>query len=48
MQKALMWLNSYGREAVGYKLKNSLKTQKMHFLTVLGPMSDSLMTILVE
>ena len=26
--------NLYGCEAVGHKLKNSLKTQKMHFLPV--------------
>jgi hypothetical protein len=26
-----MWLNLYGHEAVRHKLKNSLKTQKMHF-----------------
>ena len=29
-----MWLNLYGFEAVRHKLKNSLKTQKMHFLPV--------------
>ena len=34
MRRALMWLNLYGREAVRRKLKNSLKTQKMHFLSV--------------
>jgi hypothetical protein len=31
MRRALMWLNIYGREAVRHKLKNSQKTQKMHF-----------------
>jgi hypothetical protein len=29
-----LWLNLYGCEAVQCKLKNSLKTQKMHFLPV--------------
>ena len=43
-----MFLNLYGCEAVGHKLKNGLKTQKRHFLPVLDLMSDSLMTILVE
>ena len=32
MQKVLVWLNLYGREAVRHKLKNNLKTQKTHFL----------------
>ena len=31
MGRTLMWLNLYGREAVRRKLKNSLKTQKIHF-----------------
>ena len=31
-QRALMWPNLYGCEAVRHKLKNSLKTQQMHFL----------------
>ena len=31
MQRALTWLNLYGCEAVQHKLKNSLKTPKMHF-----------------
>ena len=31
MQRALMWLNLYGCEAVQHKLKNSQKPQKMHF-----------------
>ena len=35
----------YGCEAVQRKLKNSLKTQKMHFLPVFELTSDSLMTI---
>ena len=29
-----MWLILYGRDAVRHKPKNSLKTQKMHFLPV--------------
>jgi hypothetical protein len=37
-----MWLNVYGCEAVGYKLKNGLKTPKMYFLPVFELMSDSL------
>ena len=45
MQRALMWLNLYGREAVRHKLKNSVKTQKRHFLAVLDLMSDSLTAI---
>ena len=36
MQRALVWLNLYGHEPVGHMLRNSLKTQKMHFLTVLS------------
>ena len=28
MQKASMWLNLYGRQAVRHKLKKGLKTQK--------------------
>jgi hypothetical protein len=31
MRRALMWLNLYIGEAVRRKLKNSLKTQKIHF-----------------
>ena len=46
MQRALVWLNPYGREDVWNKLKNSLKTQKMHFLPVFELMSNSLTTIL--
>ena len=34
MQRALLLLNPCGREAGRHKLKNGLKTQKMHFLTV--------------
>jgi hypothetical protein len=45
MRRALMWLNVYGHEAVRSKLKNSLKTQKMHFLYVFELTSDSLSTI---
>ena len=44
MQRALMWLDLYGCEAVQRKLKNSLKTQKMHFLPVFELTSDSLTT----
>ena len=29
VQRALVWLNLYGREALRHKLKNGLKTQKM-------------------
>ena len=43
-----MWLNLYGREAVRHMLKNGLKTRKMHFLPVLGLMSDSLTAIKVK
>ena len=45
MGRAAMWLNLFGREAVRHKLKNGLKTQKMHFLPVLELMSDSLTAI---
>ena len=45
LRRALMWLNLYGREAVRHMLKNGLKTQKMHFLPVLGLMSESLTAI---
>ena len=31
-RRALMFLNLYGCEAVGHRLKNGLKTQKMDFL----------------
>ena len=48
MQRKLTWLNLYGREPVQHKLKNGLKTQKVHFLTVFELMSDSLIAILVE
>ena len=37
MRRALMWLNPYGREAVRLKLKNGLKTQKMHFFPCFRP-----------
>ena len=43
-----MWLNLNGCQAVQQKLKNSLKTPKMHFLPVFELMSDSLTTIKVE
>ena len=48
MRRALILLNPYGREAGRHKLKNGLKTQKMHFLPVIELMPDSLMTIKVE
>ena len=48
MQRALMWLNLYGREAVWHKGKNSLKTPNMHFLPVFELMSDSFTTIQVK
>ena len=32
MQRALMWLNLYGCEAFGGKLKKGVKRQKMHFI----------------
>ena len=41
MRSPLMYLNLSGREAVWHKGKNSLKTQKMHFLPVFALMSDS-------
>ena len=43
-----MWLNPYGREAGRHKLKNGLKTQKMHFLPVFELTSASLTAIWVE
>ena len=48
MRRALIWLNPYGHGAVRHKLKNCLKTQKMHFLPVFELMSDSLTAIWVE
>ena len=45
MQMAFMWLNLYGCEAVGHKVKNGLKTQKMHFLPVFELMWESVKTI---
>ena len=42
MRRALVCLNFCGCEAVWHKLKNTLKTPKMHFLPVFGLMSDSL------
>ena len=48
MRRALMGLNLYGREAARHKLKNSQKTQKMHFLPVLALMSDSLTATYIE
>ena len=40
--RALVWLNLYGREAVTHKLKNSRKTQKIHFLSAFELRSDCL------
>ena len=48
MRRALMLLNLYGHEALRHKLKNGLKTQKMHFLPVIDFMLDSIMVIKVE
>ena len=48
MQRALVCLNLYGCEAVWHKLKNTLKTPKMHFLPVFELMSDSLTATKVE
>jgi hypothetical protein len=36
MRRALIWLNPYGHEAGGHKLKNGLKAKKMHFLPILS------------
>ena len=38
-KKIFFFENLYGGEAVRYKLKNGLKTQKRHFLAVLDLMS---------
>jgi len=48
MQRALILLNPCGREAGRHKLKNGLKTQKMHFLPVFELTSASLRAIWVE
>ena len=48
MQRVLIWFKLYGCEAVRYKLKNGLKTQKMHFLPVFELTLASLMAIWVE
>ena len=48
MQRALILLNPCGREAGRHKLKNGLKTQKMHFLPVFELTSDSLTATKVE
>ena len=48
MRRALVLLNLYGCEAVWHKLKNTLKTPKIHFLPVLEHMSDSLTAIQIE
>ena len=47
MQRALMWLNLCGCQAVWRKLKKGVKTQKMHFY-FFELKSDSLKTIYVE
>ena len=44
----LRWLNQYGREAGRNKLKNGLKTQRMHFLPVFELTSARLTVIWVE
>ena len=48
MRRALIWLNLYGHEALRHKLKNGLKTQKMHFLPVFELMLASLTATWVE
>ena len=48
MRRALVCLNFCGCEAVWHKLKNTLKTPKMHFLPVFELMSDSLTATKVE
>ena len=48
MQRALILLNPCDREAGRHKLKNGLKTQKMHFLPVLELTLASLTAIWVE
>ena len=48
MRRALVCLNFCGCEAVWHKLKNTLKTPKMHFLPVFELMSGSLTATKVE
>ena len=48
MRRALILLNPFGRKAGQHKLKNGLKTQKMHFLPVFELTSASLTAIWVE
>ncbi len=48
MRRVLVVLNLCGCEAVWYKLKNTLKTQKTRFLPVFELMSDSLTATKVE
>ena len=48
MQRALILLNPCGSEAGRHKLKNGLKTQKMHFLPVFELTLASLTAIWVE
>jgi hypothetical protein len=48
MQRAAMWLNLYGRQAVRCKLKKGVKTQKMHFYPFFELTSDCLTTIQVK
>ena len=48
MQRALMQLNIYGREAVRHKGKNRQKMKYLCFQAVFANMSDSLTTIQVK
>ena len=48
MQRALMWLNLYGREAVQHKLKNRQIMDFWFFLAVFELMLDSLTTTYVK
>ena len=48
IQRALILLNPCGHEAGRHKLKNGLKTQKMHFLPFFELTLASLMAIWVE
>ena len=48
MQRALILLNLYGREAVRNKLKNRQKMHFLCFLAVFELISDSLTAISVE
>ena len=48
MQRALVWLNLYGREAVLHKLKKGQKCIFCVFLAIFELMSDSLTDIWIE